>query len=101
MKKLILKILIRLIKLNISDNLGIVDRDKLNKWLYVSYKDEGWKQYYTLRKKSLLSLLSLGVEHDREYWEIVGRMKELTALSNNISFEVKSRLKKKKKLESK
>ena len=88
MNELFIKLLIKLTKLNISDNLGRVDRDKLNRWLYVSYKDDGWKQYYTLRKKSLLQLLSLGISDSNEYWKIVGRLEELKALSVNISIEM-------------
>lgn len=99
MKGIILKLLIKLVRLNISNDLGVVDRDKLQKWLYVSYKDDGWKQYYTLRKKSLLQLLSLGAGNDEEYWKIVGRMAELKALSNNITGEVDRRKKIKKKIE--
>jgi hypothetical protein len=94
MKKLIIKILIRLVGSDISESLSIVDQDALNKWLYVSYKDNGWKQYYTLRKRSLLNLLSLGIEKNDEYWQVVGRMKELQALSTNINAELKRREKK-------
>lgn len=93
MKNLIVKILIRLVNLNLSESYGVVDKQKLDKWLYVSYKDEGWKQYYTLRKKSLLQLLSLGVENNSEYWKTVGRMQELNALSTNINAEIKRRKK--------
>jgi hypothetical protein len=93
MKNLIVKILVRLVNLNLSESYGVVDKQKLDKWLYVSYKDEGWKQYYTLRKKSLLQLLSLGVENNSEYWKTVGRMQELNALSTNINAEIKRRKK--------
>lgn len=101
MRKLLIKLLVKLVRLNISENLGLVDQGALGKWLYVSYKDNGWKQYYTLRKKSLLQLLSLGIDNDKEYWQTVGRMKELQALSSNINYEVKNREKKNKKQKEK
>lgn len=91
MKKIIIKILMRLVGSDISESLNVIDQSALNKWLYVSYKDNGWKQYYTLRKRSLLNLLSLGIEKDDEYWQIVGRMKELQALSVNITDEIRRR----------
>jgi len=100
MRNLIIKLLARILKLNLSENLGVVDKGVLSKWLYVSYKDNGWKQYYTLRKKSLLQLLSLGMENDKEYWQTVGRIKELQALSTNINHELKRKEKAIKKEES-
>jgi len=93
MREFFIKILIKLTRINVSEKLGIVDKDKLNKWLYVSYKDEGWKQYYTLRKKSLLQLLGLGIEDKKEYWQVVGRLKELQSLSSNINHELNRRKK--------
>jgi hypothetical protein len=38
-----------------------------------------------------LNLLSLGIEKNNEYWQIVGRMKELQALSVNITDEIRRR----------
>ena len=99
MKKLIVKLLVKLVNLNISENLGVVDQTLLSKWLYTSYKDNGWKQYYTLRKKTLLQLLSLGIDNDKEYWQTVGRIKELQALGTNINSELKRREKKEKQKE--
>ena len=93
MKKFILKLILKLTNLNLSENLGIVDKDKIQKLLFMSVKDDGWKNYYTLRKKSLLSLLSLGTGYNKEYWEIVGRLKELNSLSANISVELQRRKK--------
>lgn len=81
----------RLVGLNIREDLGLVDRGKLQKFLFMAAKDDGWKSYYTLRKKSLLSLLSLGTGYNNEYWEIVGRMKELNAMSANINAELQRR----------
>lgn len=95
MKNLIVKLLVKLVNLNVKETLSSVDQSILSKWLYISYKDNGWKQYYTLRKKTLLQMLSLGIDNDKEYWQIVGRMKELQALSVNINQEVKRREKNK------
>lgn len=91
MKQQIVNLLMRLVGLNIREDLGLVDRGKLQKFLFMAAKDNGWKSYYTLRKKSLLSLLSLGTGYNNEYWEIVGRMKELNAMSANINSELQRR----------
>lgn len=93
MKKILLKIILFLVPLNMSEQLGIVDKGKIQRWLFMSVKDDGWKNYYTLRKKNLLSLLSLGTGYNNEYWEIVGRLKELNSLSANINVELQRRKK--------
>lgn len=97
MKTILIKFLLKLLGLDTSEAYGLVDKSKLEKWLYVSYKDDGWKNYYTLRKKSLLGLLSLGTGYNNEYWEIVGRLKELQSLSANITKEKERREKLNKK----
>lgn len=91
MRQFLVNILIRLVRLNVTEDLGIVDQGKLQKFLFMAAKDDGWKNYYTLRKKTLLSLLSLGTGYNNEYWETVGRLKELKALSVNINAELQRR----------
>lgn len=91
MRQWIVNLLMRLVGLGLREDLGLVDRGKLQKFLFMAAKDDGWKHYYTLRKKSLLSLLSLGTGYNNEYWEIVGRMKELNAMSANITAELQRR----------
>ena len=91
MEQFLVNLLMKLVGLNIREDLGLVDRGKLQKFLFMAAKDDGWKSYYTLRKKSLLSLLSLGTGYNNEYWEIVGRMKELNAMSANINAELQRR----------
>ena len=103
MKKLLLKLVLRYLELDLDEKKS-VDYGKIKTWLFVSYKDEGWSNYYTMRKKNILSLLSLGTGYNNEYWEMVGRMKELKALSSNITKEKQLREKeanKAKKLENK
>ncbi len=65
-----------------------INKDHLQKWLLTSFGDDGFKNYYTMRKKYLVSLLSLGIE-GREMYEAVGRLKELNALRDNIKSEHK------------
>jgi hypothetical protein len=89
--KILIRILLKIFNLNISEDIGIVDNGKIQKFLFMAAKDDGWKNYYTLRKKSLLSLLSLGTGYNREYWEIVGRIKELKAMSVNVNSELSRR----------
>lgn len=97
MKKILVKILTKLTNFNSFNDFGIVDESKISKWFYISYKDDGWKNYYTLRKRNILALLSLGVDRDEEYWQLVGRMKELKSLSANINLELARRKKKEAK----
>lgn len=91
MRQFIVNLLLKIVHLNIKEDLGLVDKSKLEKFLFMAAKDDGWKSYYTLRKKSLLSLLSLGTGYNNEYWEIIGRLKELSAMSTNINSELKRR----------
>lgn len=92
MRLKIIKLLLKILGLDITESYSVVDRDKLRKWLYISYKDEGFKNYYTLRKKNIIGLLSTGTGYNNEYWELVGRLKELKALSVNINEEKNRRL---------
>lgn len=60
-----------------------VDAQKVHEWLKDNYKEHGWTGYYTTRKKYLMSLLANGIE-GREYFETIGRLKELKTLSSNV-----------------
>lgn len=94
MKKWILKVLYKLTE----EEFHAIDREVLRKWLFVSYKDHGWAHYYTMRKRTLLNKLGLGISDQQEYWETVGRLQELKGLSANINQEVQRRKKLQKKL---
>jgi hypothetical protein len=76
-----------------------LDVDTMNKWLMMSYRDNGFKNYYTMRKKYLVSKMALGIE-GKEMWETLGRLNELKALAGNITTASKTLDKKKKKLAS-
>lgn len=75
---------------------GSVDQAALKEWLRTNHDNDGFKSYYTMRKKYLMGLLALGIE-GKEYWETVGRLKELKALTTNINTAVGIALDKKKK----
>jgi hypothetical protein len=85
MKKLLLKLLG-----NSVYQAEQVDYKKMQDWLFKSYKDEGFKHYYTMRKKYLMSLLSMDIE-GKERYKAIGRLEELRGLSANINSEVKRR----------
>ena len=85
MKKLLLKLLG-----NSVYQAEQVDYKKMQDWLFKSYKDEGFKHYYTMRKKYLMSLLSMDIE-GKERYKTIGRLEELRGLSANINSEVKRR----------
>lgn len=71
-----------------------LEAEKMQAWLADNYRAVGWKSYYTMRKKYLVNLLANGIE-GREYYEAVGRLKELRGLSANILTAFKKPLAKK------
>jgi len=73
-----------------------IDVQKMKDWLFKSYKEEGFKNYYTMRKKYLVNLLLLDLE-DKERAKAQGKLEELAILSNNMTTVFKER----KKLEDK
>ena len=73
-----------------------IEVQKMKDWLFKSYKEEGYRNYYTMRKKYLVNLLLLDIS-DKERWKAHGRLEELAALSNSIRTVVKER----KELENK
>lgn len=70
-----------------------IEINKMKDWLYKSYEDSGFKNYYTMRKKRLVNLLLLDLP-EKERLKTQGRLEELKALSINISSEFKERKKK-------
>ena len=89
------KILLRLIQDSLYQQEPI-EVQKMKDWLFKSYQEEGFKNYYTMRKKYLVNLLILDIT-DKERWKAQGKLEELTILSNNIKTVVNER----KKLENK
>ena len=73
-----------------------IEVQKMKDWLFKSYKEEGFKNYYTMRKKYLVNLLLLDIS-EKERLKAQGRLEELAALSNSIKTVVKER----KELENK
>jgi hypothetical protein len=86
---MIKKLLIKLLGNSIY-NLEPIDEQKMQEWLFKSYQNEGFKHYYTMRKKYLVSLLSLGIE-GKEMYKVLGRLEELKGISTNITAEFKRR----------
>jgi len=67
-----------------------IEVQKMKDWLFKSYKEEGFKNYYTMRKKYLVNLLLLDIS-EKERLKAQGRLEELAALSNSIKTVVKER----------
>ena len=67
-----------------------IDTQKMQDWLFKSYKDSGFKNYYSMRKKYLVNLLLLDLS-DKERAKAQGRLEELKGLSINIGAEFKRR----------
>jgi hypothetical protein len=84
MRLLLIKILLRLL----SDSSSKGMRDKVvQDWLMsLSATDCGYKGYYTIRKKSILEVMSVGLEQ-KEYWVNIGRLAELKHL-NTLSLSL-------------
>jgi hypothetical protein len=77
-----------------------IEVQKMKDWLFKSYKEEGFKNYYTMRKKYLVNLLLLDLT-DKDRAKAQGKLEELAVLSNNIKTVVDERKKSQKKLEAK
>jgi hypothetical protein len=73
-----------------------IEVQKMKDWLFKSYKEEGFKNYYTMRKKYLVNLLLLDLS-EKERFKAQGKLEELAVLSNNMATVVSER----KKLENK
>lgn len=67
-----------------------IDEQKMKDWLFNSYKDNGFKNYYTMRKRSLVNLLILEDDKTKRA-ETRGRLNELQGLSANMTEEFKRR----------
>ena len=63
---------------------------KMQDWLFKSYQEEGFKNYYTMRKKYLVNLLLLDLT-EKERAKAQGRLEELRGLATNINAEFKKR----------
>jgi len=67
-----------------------IDEQKLKDWLFASYANDGFKHYYTMRKRQLVNLMLIEDDPVKRA-EARGRLNELKALSANISDEKKRR----------
>lgn len=67
-----------------------IDVKKMQDWLWKCYKDDGFKHYYTMRKKYLVNLLLLDLS-DKDRAKTQGRLEELKGLSTNINAEFKKK----------
>ena len=67
-----------------------IDAQKMRDWLWNAYSNDGFKQYYTMRKRQLVNILILE-DNAIKRAETRGRLNELGALSANIAEEKKKR----------
>lgn len=93
MKKLYIKLLLKLLGNQIYQP-GQIEVKKMQEWLFKCFKDEGFTHYYTMRKKYLVNMLSLGIE-GKEQHQYLGRLEELKALAGNVNTEGKRKKDKK------
>ena len=63
---------------------------KMQTWLWKCYEDEGFKSYYTMRKKYIVNQM-LGKISEEERAENRGRLMELQGLTTNANSEFKKR----------
>jgi len=67
-----------------------IEAKKMQTWLWKSFEDDGFKSYYTMRKKYLVNYLTLRLK-DEDRMETRGRLLELQGLKTNIEAEFKKR----------
>lgn len=92
MRFFIIRLLMKLSGGLAPEEISKVDTGKMEEWLTkLSSTEEGYKDYYTFRKKQLLTSLTVP-RGDQEYWMTLGRLQELQYM-NGLS----SRLLNKKK----
>jgi len=87
--KFIIKILLKILGNNVYQ-IDKIDEAKMRDWLFKSFAEEGFKHYFTMRKKYLMGLLGLGAE-GKEQQRLLGRLDELKGLQANITAEYKRR----------
>lgn len=94
MKKLLLKLFQRFIY-----QPELIDEKKMKDWLFKGYQEQGFKNYYTMRKRYLVNLLIW--EDDKfKRAEAKGRLNELQGLSANMTEEFNRRKEQKPPLKS-
>lgn len=67
-----------------------IDEKKMQDWLCMSFRDDGFKNYYTTRKRALVNLI-LWEDDKTKRAELQGRLRELGGLSVNITEEYQRR----------
>lgn len=85
MKKLLLKLFNRFVYMPEG-----IDKAKMSAWLFASYKDDGFKNYYTMRKRALVNAIIIEDDPVKRA-ELKGGLNELKALASNIAEEYKKR----------
>lgn len=87
--------LIKIFRWLIKDELFKVDvamdQRSMQKWLFDSFNSQGFKEYYTMRKKALSRANLQVMTKFEDYLENACRFKELESLKTNIELEVKRR----------
>lgn len=68
---------------------------KMQDWLWKSFKEEGFKNYYTMRKKYLWTAIVLEDDNMKRA-KLKGRYEELLMMKNNMMTEADRRKKDKK-----
>jgi hypothetical protein len=85
MKILLIKLLLRLLSREVDSDR--IDRGRMEEWLEgLVMPKSGFQDWYTLRKKSIMQGLSIGVE-GKEYWTLFGRLLELKQLSKTAEMQ--------------
>jgi hypothetical protein len=84
MRIFLIKLLLRLL----SDNSSKQMKDEVvQEWLMsLSEEKSGYKGYYTIRKRAIQGVLSVGLE-PKEYWMNLGRLAELKQM-NSLSMDL-------------
>ena len=95
MKNYLIKYLVKWLQYEIIRE-TVIDQKSLQDWLFESFSNKGFKQYYTARIKQLSKETMVGVE-ERDYWIHIGQQREMKVLNASMNEEFNRRRKQEEK----
>lgn len=93
------RILLWLFKRCVPKNLEGIDEEKLNEWLVSLQHAEGFRSYYKYRFAQITKTLLGGLSQE-QYWQLVGRRKELLHLTGESKYRDDLQDRKEEKIQS-
>ena len=90
MRKFLIRLLFRLADYAYRLDYIAIDKKAVEQWLYESFQDKGFIDYFKLEDLKMLKTLAGGLDKEK-YWLYVGRRLQLLYLYNDMrkSFELR------------